>query len=359
MNVLDTGVSQTPPETLPAAWYHDADIYDRERRSVFWTNWALLGREGELGAPGDYIADDIAGWPVFVIRAKDGALRGFHNVCRHRAGPLVGEEVGHCNVLRCKYHGWLYDTDGALRKAPGLELGKDIDAAEFGLHPVRVGVWNGLVFACLDPDAPDLEDWLGDIVDIARDFPSIPDMAFKDLVLHEGTANWKNYSDNSCEGYHVGFVHKGLGKTVSDEKIDIRPYENGSFVGFDVTYEASDADASRHGRGFWIYKFPCLLLHFAQYSFNCERVKPLGPGRVALKRWFWCDDARAADLGVKAEDAIESAKIVMAEDLGICEAVQRNLEAGIYHTGRMAPSEEVGTIYFQRLVREALEEPVG
>ena len=138
-------------------------------------------------------------------------------------------------------------------------------------------------------------------------------MAFKDLVLHEGTANWKNYSDNSCEGYHVGFVHKGLGKTVSDEKIDIRPYENGSFVGFDVTYEASDADASRHGRGFWIYKFPCLLLHFAEYSFNCERVKPAGPGRVALKRWFWCDDARAAKLGVEAQDAIDSAWIVMAE----------------------------------------------
>ena len=107
--------------------------------------------------PGDYIADDIAGWPVFVIRAKDGTLRGFHNVCRHRAGPLVGEGAGHCNALRCKYHGWLYDTDGALRKAPGLELGKDIEAAEFGLHPVRVGVWNGLVFACLEPDAPDLE----------------------------------------------------------------------------------------------------------------------------------------------------------------------------------------------------------
>ena len=282
MNVQQTGVNPTPPETLPAAWYHDTEIYARERRAVFWTNWALLGRDGELAKPGDYIADDIAGWPVFVIRAKDGTLRGFHNVCRHRAGPLVGEGAGHCNALRCKYHGWLYDTDGALRKAPGLELGKDIEAAEFGLHPVRVGVWNGLVFACLDPDAPDLEAWLGDIVDIAKDFPSVPDMAFKDLVLHEGTANWKNYSDNSCEGYHVGFVHKGLGKTVSDEKIDIRPYENGSFVGFDVTYEASDADASRHGRGFWIYKFPCLLLHFAEYSFNCERVKPVGarPGRA-------------------------------------------------------------------------------
>ena len=149
-------------------------------------------------------------------------------------------------------------------------------------------------------------------------------------------------------------MHRGLGSAISDDTIDIRPYEHGAFVGFDVTYEASELDPSRKGRGFWVYKFPCLLLHFAEHSFNCERVQPLGPGRVRLTRWFWCDEARTRALGIGAEQLMESSRQVMKEDLGICEAVQRNLEAGIYETGRMAPSEEVGTIYFQRLVREAL-----
>ncbi|MCH9664022.1 MAG: aromatic ring-hydroxylating dioxygenase subunit alpha [Gammaproteobacteria bacterium] len=350
-----TPLPPTPPETLPADWYHGDEHFARERQAIFWTNWMLIGREDQLVRPGDYVSDDIAGWPVFVIRSKDGDLRGFHNVCRHRAGPLVGEGPGRCSMLRCRYHGWVYDTEGTLHKAPGLNLGSDIEPAEFSLHAVRVETWNGLVFVCLDPDGPDLTSWLGDIVEIAKDFPAIPDMAFSGDFAHEGRANWKNYSDNSCEGYHVGFVHKGLGATVSDEKIDIRPYENGRFVGFDVTYEASAIDPTRHGRGFWIYKFPCLLLHFGEYSFNCERVKPLGSSSVHLSRWFWVDGEKAQALGIDPKEAIASSRLVMEEDLGICEAVQRNLEAGIYQTGRMAPTEEVGTIYFQRLVREALD----
>ncbi len=355
MNIRENAVVSTPPETLPASWYHDRETYDRERNAIFRKHWTLIAREDQLTTPGAYVADDIADLPVFVIRGKEGELRGYHNVCRHRAGPLVKEGAGRCSTLRCRYHGWLYDIEGALRRAPGLELGRDLDPAKFGLFPVRVETWNGLVFGCLDGEAPPLHDWLGDIVGIASRFPSNADMTYKGEVLESGDANWKNYSDNSCEGYHVGFVHKSLGKTIGKEEIDIRPHENGQFVGFDVTYIASEADSTRQGKGFWIYKFPGLLLHFAEYSFNCERVKPVGPGAVKLVRWYWCDDDKAAALGVTAEDAMASGKVVMGEDLGICEDVQRNLSAGIYQTGRMAPTEEVGTIYFQKLVREALE----
>lgn len=347
-------MSTSPPETLPASWYHGDETYGRERRTIFWKNWSLIARADQVAQPGDYAAGDIAGWPVFAIRDKQGDLRGFHNVCRHRAGPLVRDGAGHCTTLRCRYHGWVYDGSGTLKKAPGLKLGVDIEAGEFSLHPVRVETWNGLVFACLDENAPGLVDWLGDIVAIASEFPAIPGMSFVGAFEHDGRANWKAYSDNSCEGYHVGFVHKGLGATVLDDQIDIRAYENGQFVGFDVTYEASVVDPTRHGRGFWIYKFPCLLLHFGEYSFNCERVQPLGSSSVRLSRWFWCDEARAEALGVEPMQTIASSRLVMEEDLEICEAVQRNLEAGVYETGRLAPTEEVGTIYFQKLVREAL-----
>jgi choline monooxygenase len=157
----------------------------------------------------------------------------------------------------------------------------------------------------------------------------------------------------------VKLVHTGLGKTVPDEQVEIRPYENGAFVGFDVTYAPSAADPSRRGAGFWIYKFPGLLLHFSDYAFNLEIVVPTGPRTVFLRRWFWCAEALAAERGTSARAAIDSAEQVMGEDLEICELVQKNLEAGVYETGRLSPTEEVGTIYFQRLVREALEAPGG
>ena len=217
-----------------------------------------------------------------------------------------------------------------------------------------MAAWNGLVFACLDAAAPDLENWLGEIIGIAAGFPTIADMTYHGEIRREGTTNWKAYGDNSCEGYHVKLVHQGLGKTLTNETVEIRPYEKGRFVGFDVTYSPSAADPSRHGKGFWIYKFPGWLLHFSDYAFNMEVVVPLGPRRIRLQRWFWCADELAAQRGTTAQEAIDSAEAVMAEDLEICELVQMNLDAGLYECGRLSSSEEVGTIYFQSLVREAL-----
>ncbi len=347
-------MTSTAPETLPAAWYRDDEIFQRERREIFAKHWWPLGRLAQLEAPGTFLAGEIAAWPVFVIRGRGGELKGFHNVCRHRAGPVVRGEAGRCDVLRCSYHGWLYDLEGRLKKAPGIALGQDFDPADFSLFPLRVATWNGLVFACLDPATADLESWLGEITEIAAGFPAIAAMNYHGDLRREGKTNWKAYGDNSCEGYHVKLVHQGLGKTLTNETVEIRPYEKGRFVGFDVTYSPSPADPSRHGKGFWIYKFPGWLLHFSDYAFNMEVVVPLGPRRIRLQRWFWCADELAARRGTSAQEAIDSAETVMGEDLEICELVQKNLDAGLYESGRLSRSEEVGTIYFQALVREAL-----
>lgn len=345
----------TAPETLPAAWYHDPAVYAREREAIFRRHWWAVARLEQFTRTGTYVAGEIAGWPIFVIRAGEGALKGFHNVCRHRAGPLVDEGAGRSSALTCRYHGWRYDLDGRLKSAPGLTLGEDLEPAAFSLFPVRVEAWNGIVFACLDDAAPDLATWLGDIVEIAKAFPAVAEMTYQGEVVRAGRTNWKAYGDNSCEGYHVRLVHRALGRTVPDEQIEIRAYENGGFVGFDVTYRPSEADPSRRGKGFWVYKFPGLLLHFSDYAFNMESVVPTGPCGVRLVRWFWCDENRARARGTSARAAIDSAEQVMGEDLAICERVQRNLEAGVYRSGRLSPREEVGTIYFQSQVRAALK----
>ena len=260
------------PETLPAAWYHDEAVFQRERQAIFACNWSLIGRLEQVPAPGDYVAGVVAGYPVFVLRGRDGGLKGFHNVCRHRAGPVVRQPAGRCDVLRCAYHGWTYDLEGGLRKAPGFSPGADFDLADYGLLPVRVAQWNRLVFACLDEAAPDLEHWLGDILEIARDFPPLAGMVFAEEDSTEGAANWKTYGDNSVEGYHLASVHKDLTQAVGRETVEIAPYENGQFVGFKVTYD--DPGAGGRGRGFWIYKFPGLLLHFSDFAFNLESVIP-------------------------------------------------------------------------------------
>jgi len=348
-------MSNNTPTTIPREWYSSADIYTLESEHIFRKHWWMIARMDQLANAGDYVATTLARWPVVVTRDQQGELRGFHNVCRHRAGPLLRDGTGHCKNFVCRYHGWRYDSTGNLLKTPGLKAQEEIDYAEFSLFPIRVACWNQLVFICLDDSAPELLDWLGDIVPIAARFPANESMSYLGEVEQSGDLNWKAYGDNSCEGYHVGMVHKVLRGSLERETVQIKPYENGEFVGFDVTYEAAGGDKTRDGKGFWIYKFPGLLLHFSEFSFNVESVIPMAHNRVKLIRWFWVDAEQAKDRDIDPEKMREASEIVMQEDMEICGLVQRNLDAGIYQSGHLSPREEVGTIYFQQLVRSALE----
>ena len=131
------------PETLPASLYWTPDAWEIERREIWAKSWVLVGLASQVANPGDYVSAEIAGYPVFAIRGKDGVLRGFHNVCRHRASPLLRECAGHTDRLSCPYHRWLYDFEGRLRGAPDM----NIDKEQYGLVPVLCETWRGFMLA--------------------------------------------------------------------------------------------------------------------------------------------------------------------------------------------------------------------
>jgi len=287
-------------------------VFQKERRHIFARNWHLIGRSEQLAKPGDYVTGDVAGWPVFAVLDRDGGLRAFHNVCRHRAGPLFDDAGGHCQTIRCLYHGWMYGFDGGLRTAPGFPETGALEKSRFGLFPVRVDTWRGLLFVCLDPEAPPLDAWMGDVAAQSDPFPAITDFAFHSLTTYEGQCNWKTYGDNSCEGYHLPFIHGGLNKAVATA--DIRAYENGGFVGFDIGY-SGEGDV-RAGKGLW----------------------PEGDQKFG-------------------DDYVADSRAVIAEDMGVCERVQKNLDAGLYTSGKLSAEKEPGTIFFQQRIREAMDLP--
>ena len=336
-------------DTLPAAWYRDPEVFQKERRHIFARHWHLIGRSEQLAKPGDYVTGNVAGWPVFAVLDREGGLNAFHNVCRHRAGPLFNDEGGHCQALRCQYHGWLYGFDGSLRTAPGFPESGALDKSRFSLFPIRVNTWRGLLFVCLDPEAPPLDAWMGDVAGLSDPFPAITDFTFHSVTAYEGACNWKAYRDNSCEGYHLPFIHQGLNSAVSS--CDIRPYENGGFVGFDIGY-SGDGEV-RAGAGLWIYKFPSILLHFSERTINVEQVEALDSGRIRIQSYYWVPqgDQKFGD------DYVADSRLVIGEDMGVCEKVQKNLEAGLYSAGKLSQEKEPGTIFFQRLIREAMELP--
>ena len=150
---------------LPARWYADPEIYQAERRSIFSRHWLWIGREAEVIEPGQYVTAAPAGFPLFVRRSEDGVLRGFHNVCRHRASKLLTEPSGRCGTIECPYHGWRYRSDGALDHVPLFGEAPDFPKGALSLFPISVEIWRGLLFVCLGPEAAPLIEWLGPIDD--------------------------------------------------------------------------------------------------------------------------------------------------------------------------------------------------
>ncbi|MES1152123.1 MAG: Rieske (2Fe-2S) protein, partial [Dongia sp.] len=176
--------------SLPADWYFDPAIYEAERRQIFAKTWQFIGPEQEFQRAGDYRAVQVAGYRLFVIRERSGGLKAFHNICPHRAAPLLTEGDGHCDVLRCRYHGWTFATDGRLMATPNFGEAAWFDKKAHSLVPVRVEVWRGLVFAAIDDRVPPLIEFLGDIPALLEPYP-IETFGKLDQAEFAMNCNWK------------------------------------------------------------------------------------------------------------------------------------------------------------------------
>ena len=143
--------------------YVDPAVLPQERNHIFARTWQLLGPVSQLSGRGDYVSADIAGLKVFVIRARDGALRGFRNVCRHRGAQLLPERTGRCSTIRCPYHQWVFGDEGQLINAPWFGDDPDFSKADWPLETIQVAEWRGLLFVAIAPEE-DLVSQLGELV---------------------------------------------------------------------------------------------------------------------------------------------------------------------------------------------------
>src|SRR5262249_6669088 len=137
--------------------------------------WVIVGTEHEWPEPGSFSVVDRWGTAsVLVVRGDDGELRAFYNTCQHRGAPVTRESCGQASKLRCQWHSWQYDLDGQLVNIPGRrDFRDDLDISTMKLKGLGCQVWRGFVFVNLDPDAPDLLDWLGPVADQATWFDGL------------------------------------------------------------------------------------------------------------------------------------------------------------------------------------------
>lgn len=326
-------------ETLAAQWYTDPGVFELERTAIFRPAWVAIGCDDDLRQSGDYLAEDIAGTPVFVRRDADGSLRAFHNVCPHRAGPIVRDGCGHTGNLTCRYHGWAFASDGRLLSA--RDFGAPVPDG-ICLTSVQVASWRGLVFVCLDPQAPPLEQWLGGFPAALADVP-LENYRLRRRTVRRVACNWKTYADNFLEGYHVPTVHPAMNRDADGLRYEVH-------LGDDPRWNIHtmpSRGASFFGVFGWFW--PCFAFNVVPSGFAIERWLPRGHGEIDLIfEYLFADDAADVDA------IIDASELVADEDADVSAVVQRNLASGVYDSGLLSPKWEQSLVEFHRMVKTVL-----
>lgn len=339
--------------TVPSAWFVEPRFDRLDRAAVFGRTWQAVGHVGELPTPGCWMTADVAGEPVIVVRGADDALRGFFNVCRHRGGPLA-TEAGCGRVLKCRYHGWTYTLEGTLRGVPQWDRVELFDRRDYGLLPVRVETWQGLVFVNLDAEAPPLAATFEEIE--PRTAPlGLSALHHAARTVYDVRSNWKVYVENFLEGYHVPIVHPELLRLY-----DYTRYETDVHRAF--TLQRSPLETTDHayapggGEALYYCVFPNFMLNVLPGRLQTNVVVPTGPESCRVIFDYFYDDVESEAGRARAADDMAFADEVQAEDIEICEHAQRGLASRAYDRGRFSVRFEAGVHWFQRRLGEAYGE---
>jgi choline monooxygenase len=348
--------------TIPASWYTDPRVADLERRTAFARAWLPVCRAHQVRTTGQFVTLDLAGEPLVIVCGPDERVRGFFNVCRHHAAAVVTGEAGTAAQLRCPYHGWTYGLDGSLKGTPDFADVCHFDRGANGLVPVETGVWEGWVFARIEAGGPALRDWLGaDLVEgLAR--LRLDRFVWVERRTYTLACNWKVFVDNYLDGgYHVPHLHKGL-----DSVLDYRQYiiENGGrfclqsspMVREGAEQEVAAVRAGDRAYYYWIY--PAFMLNVYGDAMDTNIVIPRGIDRTDVVFDFFFADT-SPEARARHAASIDVSERVQAEDVGICESVQRGLASRAYVAGRLSVRREAGEWLFHRLLHGDLVEGLG
>ena len=339
--------------TIPNTWYTSREVYALERDAVFARTWQMVGRCERVAEPGQYLTADVAGEPVLVVRGDDGTLRAFFNVCRHRAARVCTDECGTATKLRCRYHGWTYDLGGNLRGVPEFDGVQNFAREDNGLPPVAVAEWGPFVWAHLTPPREPLNRFLGPLVSWAGARRAFEGLRWYARKCYDLACNWKVYADNYLDGgYHVNTVHPALAGA-----LDYREYRtvcDGNTVLQSAPTKPAEGEAGRTRTGdaayWWLY--PNFMLNAYAGVLDTNLVLPLAVDRCRVVFDFYFADSVSDDF---KRQSIEVAERVQAEDIGVCEEVQRNLSSRSYTTGRFSARRENGGHRFHQMLGRVLQ----
>ena len=374
---LDETPAEVAPRALPAWVYNHAALTRLVQQRILMPSWQIVCHLNSIPKAGDYETFDLGPESVVVLRDRDGAVRAFHNVCRHRGARLL-DGAGTCPAtITCPYHGWTYRHDGALIGTPMRESFPGLNRADYGLRSVRTDIAFGFIFVCLAPDSefgtppPVSEMWgkLGQELSAYRCEEMVPLSPISSEVWN---VDWKIAMDNYLESYHVPIGHPGLFRMFTPD------YEDQATVP-GVARGLSwlrDKRSSRWSEGLYQSLIGGAAVHLPEAQRRCWRfysalpnlgidvypdqmdffqVLPSGPGKCIIRGAVFglpgaSRELRAARyLSGRINDSVNN------EDKWLCERVQRGLASSSYQPGPLSRLEGCMT-EFHQLLRQRIPE---
>lgn len=360
------------PSTLPGNYYTDQSIFVREQELIFEREWMYVGRDDQVPNSGDVLRVDVGRENLIIVRGRDGNLRAFLNVCRHRGSLLCVEDQGNVGkAIRCPYHAWTYGLDGKLITAPNWDAMKDLDREKYKLSGVGLEVWQGLIWVCINPtttlaDAlnPQLEFRLGTGVD-RLDRYKIGELAVAARKEYVVDANWKIIQENFQECYHCGTIHPELVEQIptfkSFEALNaLDGYNQDGYLfkdgrdAFSLSGEAHHADLpglqeEDSKKYFGMVLRPNAFLSLLPDHVIVHMFKPLGPDKTAVVcDWLFSKEAMAEE-GFDPSDTVALFDKVNEQDFEASEWCQPNMGSKSYRNGgALVPLESdiIGNWYY-------------
>ena len=342
------------PRTLPYDWYADPAVLRLEQRHVFARSWQYAARLDQVAEPGRLTTAWAGSLPLVLARARDGELRGFVNVCRHR-GHLLCDGDARREAIQCPYHAWTYGLDGSLRNAPRADREPGFDRDALGLVPVAVEVFGPFVFVNPDTGAAPLADALGDLpAHLAEGGIDVDALRFHSRAESGDYAcNWKICVENFLECYHCSVAHPALAQVLDVSADAYALAAQGALASqFGRPRERGDeARAVAHGQFHLLFPGTVVNVMPGQPNLSIGPIVPRGPERT----FRFLDYFVGPDAGDEwVADHLALDERVGAEDRALVEAVQRGVSSGGLETGTLLAESEQLIAWFQARVVEAL-----
>ncbi len=351
---------------LPNGMYLGGSWQEEERRRVFARNWTAIGFGKDVPGKADVKPVTFMGEPLLIVRDRDGDIRVFQNVCRHRGVVLVEEAATTTGLIRCPYHAWCYDLTGKLKQTPhvggpGIHEHEAIDKSKLGLTPIRSHVWMDVVFVNLSGDAAPFDEHFSSMLERWKEYDKPihhggPDSSFK----LEVATNWKLAVENYCESYHLPFIHPGL-----NSYSRLEDHENilgdGPYSGqLTKVYSAQIGDGGRKFAEFdglsdrwktnaeYLSVYPNLLFGVHKDHTFAIILEPLDENRTVEHVEIYYADASSAEETMADMRAINTKlwKDIFIEDIGVVERMQRGRRASTFDGGHFSPVMDESTHHF-------------